>query len=144
MQEIEKMISIYQTGFYVCLVLAILLFSATVFVFFKFRIPAIFTSRSGRGLRRTIKEMQEINARTGRLPKSEMLRKRGSIRTDVRITPAAGAETGVLVSEETERLVYEQQGMEETVTLSLDEGEKIPIQFEIEKSIIITNSEEVV
>lgn len=67
MQELEKMINIYHTGFIVCLVLACVFFAVSVLLFFKFNIRRIIDMKTGRGAKRTIQKMEEINARTGKL-----------------------------------------------------------------------------
>lgn len=67
MQELERMIKIYHTAFVVCLVLGILFLIIAVFMFFKFDIKKIVDMRTGRGAKKTIQKMEEINARTGKL-----------------------------------------------------------------------------
>lgn len=67
MQELERMISIYHTAFIVCLVLAIVFLIISIILFIKFDIRKIFDMRTGRGAKRTIQKMEEINARTGKL-----------------------------------------------------------------------------
>lgn len=67
MQELERMIKIYHTAFVICLVLGILFLIIAVFMFFKFDIKKIVDMRTGRGAKKTIQKMEEINARTGKL-----------------------------------------------------------------------------
>ncbi len=67
MQELEQMIKIYHTGYLVCLILAILFLALSVFLFFKFDIRKIIDIKTGRGAKRSIQKMEEINARTGKL-----------------------------------------------------------------------------
>lgn len=67
MQELERVINIYHTGFIVCLVLACVLFAVSLFLFFRFNIRGIIDMKTGRGAKKTIQKMEEINAKTGKL-----------------------------------------------------------------------------
>ena len=67
MQKLEQMINIYHTAFIIFLVLTILFLLLSVFLFFKLNIREIYDLRTGRGARRKIQEMEEINERTGKL-----------------------------------------------------------------------------
>ena len=49
MQELERMINVYHTAYIVFLVLTIVLFCLTVFMFFKFDIRKIIDMKTGRG-----------------------------------------------------------------------------------------------
>lgn len=60
-------ISVLNTAYIICLAMAILFFVISVALFFLFDIRTIFMIRSGRAQAKTVKEMQEINASTGRL-----------------------------------------------------------------------------
>ena len=55
------------TSFIVCLVLGIVCLALAVLFFFLFDIPNVYLVKTGKGARRTIKKMEEINAETGRL-----------------------------------------------------------------------------
>lgn len=67
MQELERMISIYHIAFIVFLILTIVFLVTSVILFFRFNIRGIFDMRTGRGARRTIQKMEELNAQTGKL-----------------------------------------------------------------------------
>lgn len=67
MQEAEQLISLYHTGFIVCLCLAILFAVLSVIIFFVFDIRGVFDFMTGRAEKRTIRKMEEENARTGKL-----------------------------------------------------------------------------
>ena len=67
MQELERLINIYHMAFIVFLILAILFFIISVILFFRFNIRGIFDMRTGRGARKTIQKMEELNAQTGKL-----------------------------------------------------------------------------
>lgn len=60
-------ISVLNTAYIICLAMAILFFVISVVLFFLFDIRTIYMIRSGRAQAKTVKEMQEINASTGRL-----------------------------------------------------------------------------
>ena len=64
MQEAEQLISLYHTGFIVCLCLAILFAVLSVVIFFVFDIRGVFDFMTGRAEKRTIRKMEEENART--------------------------------------------------------------------------------
>lgn len=67
MQELERMINIYHIAFIVFLVLTIVCLAASVVLFFVFHIRDIFDMRTGRGAKKKIQKMKELNDQTGRL-----------------------------------------------------------------------------
>lgn len=67
MRDTEQLIAVYHTGFIICLCLAILFLVLSIFIFFKFRIRGVFNFLTGRTQKRTIKQMEEDNAQTGKL-----------------------------------------------------------------------------
>ena len=67
MTQAENLINLYETGFKICLVLAVLFFALTVFMFFRFKILKVIANRTGRAQKKSIEQMQEANARTGHL-----------------------------------------------------------------------------
>lgn len=67
MQETEQIISLYHTGFMICLGLAVIFTILSIIFFFKFDIRKVFDFRTGRGERRIIRQMEEENAKTGKL-----------------------------------------------------------------------------
>ena len=67
MGETEQMISLYHTGFMICLVLTILFIALSVFLFFKLKIRNVFNILTGRAEKRSIRMMEEENAKTGKL-----------------------------------------------------------------------------
>lgn len=67
MQELEQLIKIYHAAFIAFLVLAVVFFVTSVILFFKFNIRGIFDMKTGRGARKTIQKMKELNAQTGKL-----------------------------------------------------------------------------
>lgn len=67
MQETEQLISLYHTAFIVFLILTIVFALVSVLIFFQFRIKDVFDFKTGRGQKRTIRQMEEENAKTGKL-----------------------------------------------------------------------------
>lgn len=67
MQETEQLIALYHTGFIICLILTLLFAALSVFIFFMFKIRRVFDFLTGRAEKRTIKQMEEENAQTGKL-----------------------------------------------------------------------------
>ena len=67
MQETEQLITLYHTGFIIFLVLTILFAALSVLLFFLFKIRRVFDYLTGRAEKRTIRQMEEENAQTGKL-----------------------------------------------------------------------------
>ena len=67
MQGTEQIIAVYQAGFIACLCLAVVFAALTIFIFFKLKIRQVFDFLTGREQRRTIKQMEQENAKTGKL-----------------------------------------------------------------------------
>ncbi len=110
MQELERMISFYHTANLFFLILAFAFLGITVLLFFRFHIRQIFDMKTGRGERRSIRKMEELNAKTGKLREDPMMEfsaapgaaagQTGRIAADSRMTgqaapiPAGSALTG--------------------------------------------------
>lgn len=67
MQQIQQQIQLFHNLFLVCMGLCIFFLVLSILFFFKFDIRNIFNVRTGRSVKKTIKEMEEVNARTGQL-----------------------------------------------------------------------------
>ena len=67
MGDTEQLISLFHTGFIICLVLTILFAALSIFLFFFLRIRNVFDNMTGRAEKRTIRMMEEENAKTGKL-----------------------------------------------------------------------------
>lgn len=67
MQETEQLITLYHTGFIIFLILTILFAALSVLLFFLFKIRRVFDYLTGRAEKRTIRQMEEENAQTGKL-----------------------------------------------------------------------------
>lgn len=149
----ENMISLFHTGYLVCTGLAAFFLLLTIFLFFKFKIPALFSARSGRAMRKTIKEIEENNARTGRLRNPQEMGMEG-IRKGVSITYEEKKKSGALSSRlpgKSRKLAQQEQekGLPaETISEAgetdvLREKENtIPIRFVIEKDVMLVHSDE--
>lgn len=61
--------NIWQLLFIILLVAGIICFVLAVLFFFLFDIPGVYLLKTGKGARKTVKKMEEINAETGRLRK---------------------------------------------------------------------------
>ena len=64
MEETQQLISLFHTGFIICLVLTILFAALSIFLFFFLRIRNVFDNMTGRAEKRTIRMMEEENAKT--------------------------------------------------------------------------------
>lgn len=67
MEQIQQQINTLHTLFYVCLGLCMVFLIISVILFFKFDIWNLFNARTGRSVRKTVKSLEEKNARTGSL-----------------------------------------------------------------------------
>lgn len=67
MQQNEQLINIYHMGFVICLCLAIVFAIVSVILFFRLRIRDVFDFLTGRAQKRSVKQMEEENAKTGKL-----------------------------------------------------------------------------
>ena len=63
----EQIINILHFGFIICLVLTILFAALSVFFFFQFKIRDVFNAITGRAQRKSVQQMEEENAKTGKL-----------------------------------------------------------------------------
>lgn len=145
-QQIQQRINMFQTLFYVCLGLCIILLIFSVIFFFKFGIRNIFNARTGRSVRKTVRSMAEKNAHTG--PLKGPAGKVRKVNIDQLIQPAFGP-TEVLRTEQQYTLGMETQvlGREEMVSdlgQIQKEAEQSPGSFRIEKHIMLTHTDEAV
>ena len=67
MEQIQQQINLFHTLFYVCLGICIFCLILSVIFFFKFDIVNIFNARTGRSVKKTVQQVEEMNARTGQL-----------------------------------------------------------------------------
>lgn len=94
MQELERTINICHTAFIVFLILAIVFLAVSVIFFFWFNIRGIYDMRTGRGARKTIQKMQELNGQTGKLREDIVANTPVSLSPENRIVAPSVKETG--------------------------------------------------
>lgn len=67
MQQSEQLINIFHVGFIICLCLAVVFAIVSIILFFRLRIRDVFDFLTGRAQKRSVKQMEEENAKTGKL-----------------------------------------------------------------------------
>lgn len=133
MQGMEQAISLYHTGFLICLVLMILSLAVTVILFFKFDIRKVFDFRTGRGAKRTIQKLEEINAKTGKLRQQVMMETPSTLQAEERIIYPITTQTVPSAS------VPEEESPE-TEILSI----QLPGAFQIKKDVMWIHTNEII
>ncbi len=130
MEKLEQMINIYHIAFILFLVLTILFLLLSIFLFFKLNIREIYDMRTGRGARRKIQEMEEINEKTGKLrndvvqekydvPENDILpQSKSEPLQEMRHTVTYQDGGNIAVSMNGNRAVEENIGMEDTSLLN--------------------------
>ena len=63
MEQIQQQISLFHTLFYVCLGICIFCLILSIIFFFKFDIVNIFNARTGRSVKKTVQQVEEMNTR---------------------------------------------------------------------------------
>ena len=63
MEQIQQQISLFHTLFYACLGICIFCLILSIIFFFKFDIVNIFNARTGRSVKKTVQQVEEMNAR---------------------------------------------------------------------------------
>lgn len=66
MQQIQQKIELFHSLSLMCMILFLVCLGLCIFFFFKFRIRDIFNARTGRSMKRKVRQMEERNAQTGR------------------------------------------------------------------------------
>lgn len=103
MQELERMISIYHVAFIIFLILTIVFLVVSVVLFFRFDIRGIFDMRTGRGARKTIQKMQELNDQTGKLRQDVITNTPVNLSPKDRIAPPPTEKRLVSVQEDSQK-----------------------------------------
>lgn len=67
MQQIQQKIDLFHNLSLLCLAVCLVCLGLCVFFFFKFKIKDIFNVRTGRSVKKKVRQMEERNAQTGRL-----------------------------------------------------------------------------
>ena len=69
--DAQALIRIYQTGFYICIAIAIVGILLSVLFFFRFHIGNIWLIQTGKAQRRAVQNMQEASRQNGRMRQEE-------------------------------------------------------------------------
>lgn len=67
MQQIQQKIELFRQLSRVCLAVCLVCLSLCIFFFFRFKIREIFNVRTGRSVKKKIRQIEEQNARTGEM-----------------------------------------------------------------------------
>ncbi len=110
----NDLINIFGTAFIICLVLGIVSLAASILLFFKFDIRGIYDLRTGRGAKRIIEKMEEINAMTGKL------RQETVNQTPIRLSP----KERIVLPKTSEDLQRQEEFSEETLIKPKEQPEK--------------------
>lgn len=112
--------SFANTAFIICLVLGFVCLALAVLFFFLFDIPRVYLLRTGKGARKTIKKMEEINAQTGRLRRVNeeyMLSEDAPLTGEIGHTPSHDIGASAQRSEENATTVLGQRADENATTV---------------------------
>ena len=144
MQEMEKIINLYHIGFLICLALSMIFLLVTVFLFFKFDIRNIIDLKTGRGAKKTIQKMEELNAKTGKLRQEMAAQTPSVLRPEERIVFPPTEKTAKDNSQETEEMMDT-----EVLPAACERKEKntpadLPGAFEIIKDSMWIHTDEVI
>lgn len=69
--DAQAVIRIYQTGFYICIAIAIVGLLLSVLFFFRFHIGNIWLIQTGKAQRKAVQNMQEASRQNGRMRQEE-------------------------------------------------------------------------
>ena len=69
--DAQALIRIYQTGFYICIAIAIVGLLLSVLFFFRFHIGNILLIQTGKAQRKAVQNMQEASRQNGRMRQEE-------------------------------------------------------------------------
>lgn len=69
--DAQALIRIYQTGFYICIAIAIVGLLLSVLFFFRFHIGNIWLIQTGKAQRKAVQNMQETSRQNGRMRQEE-------------------------------------------------------------------------
>ena len=80
--DAQALIRIYQTGFYICIAIAIVGLLLSVLFFFRFHIGNIWLIQTGKAQRKAVQNMQEASRQNGRMRQEEAHHSEIAIRED--------------------------------------------------------------
>lgn len=69
--DAQALIRIYQTGFYICIAIAIVGLLLSILFFFRFHIGNIWLIQTGKAQRKAVQNMQEASRQNGRMRQEE-------------------------------------------------------------------------
>ena len=134
MQKLEQMINVYHTAFIIFLVLTILFLLLSIFLFFKLNIREIYDMRTGRGAKRKIQEMEEINERTGKLREDAVYEKYNM--SDYDVMPQSKSEP---LQEIKHTVTYQDKG---NVDLSVNQSQVMEVMDGEEATTLLNDESE--
>lgn len=169
MQSVQEMISIYHMGYLICMAVSIFFLICSVIMFIRFNIPKILSDKTGRALKKSMKLIEEKNARTGSLRMTgqtgriRTVGQTGKIRTEraseaqvqSHIVPPAPAtdiltpgtdvlETHDAGPDKASDAAYEQTGGGIDTASKAVLGDNLPIPFKITKRLVIIHTGEAI
>lgn len=167
MENVKDVLSVFETCLHVCLAFTILFFVISVVLFFLFDIKTIFSIKTGRAKKKTVREMQAANNKTGRLrvdgktmtAKLDKTVKKKEKTQPVIVTPTAqnevaSAPTEVLM-QEPDAADYSEDVAPTTQLSSADTDNKtgssiirpeniVDTKFSVTKKVILIHTDEVI
>lgn len=146
MEQIQKQINLFHTLFYVCLGICIFCLILSVIFFFKFDIINIFNARTGRSLKKTVQQVEEMNARTGQLRRPMGRGNTGTLSPTAPLPPgiSGGSADGTEVLGAGETEVMNQVGSMVAKEMDQQEVDESHGMFRIEKYEMYIHTDEVV
>lgn len=146
MEQIQQQINLFHTLFYVCLGICIFCLILSVIFFFKFDIINIFNARTGRSLKKTVQQVEEMNARTGQLRGPTGRGNTGTLSPTAPLSPgiSGGSADGTEVLGAGETEVLNQVGSMVAKEMDQQEVDESHGMFRIEKYEMYIHTDEVV
>lgn len=174
MEAIQRAISLYHTGFMICLVCSGIFLVCSIFMFIRFNIPKIISDKTGRALKKSLKAVEAKNARTSSLRSGSLSGKvpamyaRSNGMTPQKFEPAGAAPvsritpspatdvlvpgTDVLMSSNTAESIVMESGLNagepvgggQDSAALVPDRDSLPIKFHITKRVILIHTEETI
>lgn len=135
MEQIQQQINLFHTLFYVCLGICIFCLILSIIFFFEFDIMNIFNARTGRSVKKTVQQVEEMNARIEDIIQPSLISHRALLSPE-------GAATEELDVGTTE--VLSKTGDMVTKEMAQQEVDESHGMFRIEKSEMYIHTDEVV
>lgn len=174
MEAIQRSITLYHTGFLICLICCGIFLVCSIIMFIRFNIPKIISDKTGRALKKSMKAVEAKNARTSALRSGSPSGNMSAVRpqpsqaapqwpTDSggspvsRITPPPATDvlvpgTDVLASSgmaenmraKTEKASSEPVGSGSDSASLVPDRDDLPIKFHITKRVILIHTDEAI